>query len=204
MKKTIVLVTGLALALCTAPVLAKVSTGAPAPDFTLTDTNGQEHSLSDFKGKFVVLEWTNYQCPFVVKHYSQGHMQKLQKKYTGKDVVWLTVCSSAPGKQGYVTPQQANAMMREQEWSSTAMLLDPQGDVGQLYGAKTTPHMYVINPQGTLLYQGAIDSIRSANPTDIEKADNYVKMALGAAMKGEAVAVSDTRPYGCSVKYASK
>lgn len=180
---------------------AKPEVGSAAPGFTLTDTHGVSHSLSDFEGKYVVLEWTNHQCPFVVKHYKEGHMQDLQAKWTDKGVVWLNVVSSAPGKQGYVTAEQANELMEANDFKSTAMLLDPEGTVGKAYDAKTTPHMYVIDPEGTLIYMGAIDSIRSADPDDIAKADNYVVMALEADMAGEEVAAAVTRPYGCSVKY---
>lgn len=195
---------GIFLAVTPSLLHAKLSTGTKAPDFTLTDTEGEQVSLSDFKGKFVVLEWTNHKCPFVVKHYGSGNMQGLQKKYTGKDVVWLTILSSAPGKQGYVTADEAKALMEENGAHPTHYLFDTEGNVGHTYDARTTPHMYVIDPQGTLVYQGAIDSIRSTDPGDIEIAQNYLSVALDEVMSGKEVSISDTRPYGCSVKYASK
>jgi len=172
-----------------------------APDFVLKDSKGKEHKLSDYTGKYVVLEWTNYGCPFVKKHYSKGNMQKLQKKYTEKDVVWLSICSSAPGKQGYCSPDEAVKQTEAKEAACSAYLIDEEGKVGKLYRAKTTPHMFIINPTGNLIYQGAIDSIRSANPDDIVKADNFVQLALDAALNGQAVEKSTTKPYGCSVKY---
>lgn len=178
-----------------------VTTDEAAPDFTLTDTLGNAHSLSDFKGKFVVLEWTNDECPFVVKHYKSGNMQALQKQYTGKDVVWLSICSSAPGKQGNKSAEAWNAVIQEQASSATALLLDEDGTVGKMYGAKTTPHMFVINPEGTLIYQGAIDSIKSWKPEDIPEAVNYVSLALNSAMNGEPIDEPETKAYGCSVKY---
>jgi hypothetical protein len=180
---------------------ASVETGAPAPDFTLTDTTGTEHSLSNFSGKYVVLEWTNHLCPFVVKHYSQGDMQALQAAMVAEDVVWLQIISSAEGKQGYLTPEEAEALRESQGVNSTAMLLDVSGDVGRLYDARTTPHMYLIDPEGTLIYQGAIDSIKSVSQADVAKAENYLKAAYESAKAGEPVAMPTTVPYGCSVKY---
>lgn len=175
--------------------------GSAAPDFKLTDTNGKEHSLSDFKGKFVVLEWTNFGCPFVRKHYDSGNMQALQEKYTGKDVVWLMIGSSAEGKQGNFPPEKWNEMVEEKGAKPTAVLLDPEGTVGKLYGAMTTPDMFIIDPEGTLVYRGAIDSIASADKSDIQKATNYVSTSLDAAMNGKPVEPASTKPYGCSVKY---
>jgi peroxiredoxin len=175
--------------------------GQPAPGFTLTDTNGKEHNLSDFKGKHVVLEWINHDCPFVKKHYNEGHMQQLQKDYTGKGVVWLSICSSAEGKQGHYSPDKWNAVTAEKGAKPTAVLLDADGTVGKAYAAKTTPHMYVIDPEGILIYAGAIDSVRSTNPGDIEGAENYVRSALDSALAGNKVATPSTPPYGCSVKY---
>jgi hypothetical protein len=180
---------------------ADVATGEQAPDFTLTDTQGQSHSLSDYQGKYVVLEWVNHECPFVVKHYDSGHMQILQKEYTQKGVVWLSVNSSAPAKQGYYPPEQVDQLTLEKNAQPTAFLLDPEGAVGQLYGAKTTPHMFVVAPDGTLIYQGAIDDIPSTDINDIAKARNYVQLALNAAMAGKPVEVPATKSYGCSVKY---
>lgn len=179
-----------------------VETGAPAPDFTLKDASGKEHKLAELRGKYVVLEWTNYGCPFVVKHYSKGNMQALQKEWTGKGVVWLSICSSAPGMQGYYSAADLPAETTKHGFSGTAYLLDEDGTVGRAYEAKTTPHIYVINPEGTLIYQGAIDSIRSTDSDDIAKAENYVTKTLTAALAGQPVDPSTTVPYGCSVKYA--
>lgn len=190
-----------AITLFTAPVRAAVETGSAAPEFTLTDTQGTSHNLSDFKGKFVVLEWVNHGCPFVKKFYRVGEMQKLQADYTGKGVVWLSICSSAPGKQGNMSAEEWNAYNDEHEVAASAVLIDEDGTVGKQYGARTTPHMYVINPEGTLIYQGAIDSIRSTESDDIADAENYVRSALDAAMAGKAVVTTQTEPYGCSVKY---
>jgi peroxiredoxin len=180
---------------------AAVEPGETAPDFTLKDSKGNSQKLSSFSGKFVVLEWMNPECPFVKKHYSTGNMQSLQKEYTGKGIVWLSIISSAPGKQGYCTGPQAEANTKDQKAFPTAVLLDPSGEVGQLYGAKTTPHMFVINPEGKLIYMGAIDSIRSANFSDCAKADNYVRQTLNAALAGKPVPNPETKSYGCSVKY---
>jgi len=175
--------------------------GKPAPDFTLPDVHGTNWTLSAQKGKFVVLEWINLGCPFVKKHYGSGNMQALQKEYTEKGVIWFSICSSAPGKQGHFAPADWPALIAEQKAVPTAVLLDPDGKVGRLYGAKTTPHMYVINPEGMLIYAGAIDDNPSADPTTIPGARNYVREALDAAMAGEPVKMSATQPYGCSVKY---
>jgi len=180
---------------------AGVATGAEAPAFTLTDTTGTEHSLSDFEGKYVVLEWTNHQCPFVVKHYKEGHMQALQKEMTEKGVVWLTINSSAPGKQGHLSPGAQETLREEQYANATALLLDPGGKVGKAFDARTTPHMYLIDPEGTLVYQGAIDSEVSTDPDDIEGATNYVVAAYKSVTAGEPVENGTTKPYGCSVKY---
>ncbi|MDQ8207437.1 thioredoxin family protein [Coraliomargarita sp. SDUM461003] len=182
-------------------LLASVETGAKAPDFTLSDTTGVSHSLSDFAGKYVVLEWTNHHCPFVMKHYGDGDMQALQKSMTEDGVVWLQVVSSAEGKQGYVTAAEGEALRKDKEMLSTAMLLDASGQVGRAYGARTTPHMYLIDPEGTLIYQGAIDSIKSTRQRDIAKAKNYVQAAYDSAQAGEPIADANTVPYGCSVKY---
>jgi len=180
---------------------AAVITGQPAPDFTLTDTNGQAHSLSGFKGKYVVLEWFNHDCPFVKKHYDAGNMQALQKEYTAKDAVWLSINSSATGKEGYYNAEQTNKMFQDKGAAPTAVLLDSDGKVGQLYGAQTTPHMYIINPKGVLIYQGAIDDKKSTDSADIATSKNYVKSALDAAMVGQAISDATTKSYGCSVKY---
>jgi glutathione peroxidase-family protein len=175
--------------------------GEAAPNFTLTDSNGNEHSLSDFNGKYVVLEWINYDCPFVKKHYDSGNMQMLQKKYTEKGVVWLAINSSAEGKQGNFSNEEINSRSKEHNANFTAYLVDSSGEVGKMYGAKTTPHMYVISPEGSLIYAGGIDDIPSTDIDDIETANNYVSAALDASMNGKDVAVKVSQPYGCSVKY---
>ena len=189
----------------TAPTTARAAAmvGQPAPDFTLVDSNGAKHSLSELKGKIVVLEWVNFECPFVGKHYGSGNMQSLQKKYTGQGVVWLTVVSSAPGTQGFVNAEEANRDTQKRGAAPTAVLLDPTGAVGHLYGAQATPHMYVINPEGQLVYMGAIDDTPSADPSDIAHAKNYVAAAIDAVKSGQRVGVPATKAYGCSVKYAS-
>ncbi len=191
----------LAVAL-SAAARAEVVNGQPAPDFELKDTAGQAHKLSDFKGKYVVLEWVNHGCPFVVKHYDSRNMQGLQKESTGKGVVWLSVCSSAEGKQGFHTATEWQKVNQEKGFAGTAVLLDADGTVGRQYGAKTTPHMYVVNPEGTLIYQGAIDDKPSTDQDDIPGAKNYVRAALAEAMAGQAVSQGQTKPYGCGVKYA--
>jgi alkyl hydroperoxide reductase subunit AhpC len=180
---------------------AEVAIGQPAPEFTLTDTQGQSHNLSDFKGKFVVLEWINHGCPFVVKHYVQGNMQALQKEFAEKGVVWLSVCSSAEGMQGHMSNDDWNSKITEVGSASAAVLIDEDGTVGKLYGARVTPHMYVINPDGVLVYNGAIDSVKSTDSDDIAGAENYVAAALNQSLAGEPVAKPQTQPYGCSVKY---
>ena len=176
--------------------------GDSAPDFTATDSHGQTHKLSEYKGKFVVLEWTNNGCPYTVKHYSSGNMQALQKQWTAKGVVWLTVLSSAPGEQGFMTAAQENAYIGRVHADPTAALLDPNGAIGHEYGAKTTPHMFVIGPSGKLIYDGAIDDHPSTDTSDIPASKNYVSAALTQAMAGQPVATAYTRPYGCSVKYS--
>ena len=175
--------------------------GKPAPNFALPDTNGKNHSFSDYKGKIVVLEWINHDCPFVEKLYNSGHMQKLQKSYTGKGIIWLSINSSAPGKGGYCTPEKANELIKQKKAAPTALLLDPDGKVGKLYGAKTTPHMFIINSDGVLVYNGAIDDIRSTKIEDIPKAKNYVQIALDEVLEGKKVSIQTSVPYGCSVKY---
>lgn len=180
---------------------AEVEVGKPAPEFTATDTNGVEHKLSDFKGKNIVLEWSNHECPFVVKHYEGGNMQKLQKEATDNGAVWLTIVSSAEGKQGNVTAEEANKIMAEAGTHSTARMLDASGEIGKLYGAKTTPHMFVIDKEGMLVYAGAIDSDSSHKAESIEGATNYVREALNSLNAGEPIKVASTNPYGCSVKY---
>jgi len=176
--------------------------GEAAPNFTLTGGDGKEHSLADYKGKFVVLEWTNPQCPFVHKFYDSNAMQKLQKEETAKGVVWLRINSSAEGKEGYQTPMDIAAYEETHHVASTASLLDPEGKVGHMYGARSTPHMFVIDARGVLVYAGGIDNKPSPNPEDIASAKNYVTSALDEAMAGKPVSVPTARPYGCSVKYA--
>ena len=193
---------GLAVAILFAGLADAQRVGEPAPNFQATDSNGQTHKLSDYRGKFVVLEWHNNGCPYTRKHYESGNMQRLQKDWTGRGVVWFTVISSAPGLQGYVTAQQENDYLKQMNASPTAALLDPQGDLGRLYGAKTTPHMFIVDPSSLLIYDGAIDSKATADQSDIASATNYVSQALTEAMAGKPVSMPTSRPYGCSVKYA--
>ena len=190
---SLLLVTGLAHA---APKI-----GDPAPAFALTGSDGKPYALADFKGKYVVLEWTNHDCPFVKKHYKSGNMQAQQKELTGKGAVWLSIVSSAPGKQGHVDAAGANALTKSRGAAPTAVLLDPAGDVGHKYEAKTTPHMYIVAPDGKLIYMGGIDSVPSSDADDIAGATPYVKVALAEAMSGKPVSNASTKPYGCSVKY---
>src|SRR5437868_3422547 len=175
--------------------------GAAAPDFSLPDAAGKTHSLSEYKGKYVVLEWFNPECPFVKKHYGSGNMQKLQTEFTSKGIVWLTIDSNAPGLEGNLTAEQANAKIAEWKTKQTALVLDPEGKAGRAYGAKNTPHMFVINPEGKIVYEGAIDSKATPNPSDIASSTNYVKVALEESLAGKTVSNANTRPYGCSVKY---
>lgn len=180
--------------------IAAVAIEGKAPDFTLKDIDGKEHALSDFEGKYVALEWTNYDCPFVKKHYADGHMQKLQKRYTDKGVVWLSINSSAPGKQGNFDQATWKKRVAGRGASPTAVLLEPSGKVGKAYGASNTPHVFVIDPEGMIIYQGAIDNTPSWKGAP-SKAKNYVAAALDAAMAGKPVEPARTKPYGCSVKY---
>lgn len=175
--------------------------GERAPDFTATDSNGQVHKLSQYAGKFVVLEWHNRGCPYTQKHYESGNMQRLQREWTQRGVVWFTVISSARRKQGYVTADEENAYLKQINAAPTAVLLDPTGAVGHLYDAKTTPQMFVISPEGVLLYDGAIDDRPTTDPGDIQGAKNYLSLALEEAMAGKRVSIPTSRPYGCSVKY---
>jgi len=175
--------------------------GQPAPAFSATDSYGRARTLAEFRGRWVVLEWLNRECPYVRKHYRSDNMQRLQREYAGRGVVWLSIVSSAPGKQGHVTPEQANQSTAELRAAPTAVLLDPTGVVGRLYGARNTPEMYVISPQGIVLYGGAIDDRPSARLSDIEGARNYVREALDEAMAGRPVTTPRTEPYGCTVKY---
>ncbi|MEO6278980.1 redoxin domain-containing protein [Roseateles sp.] len=193
------------LALLLAPALAQAAATveAPAPTFSATTAEGKPLSLADLKGKTVVLEWTNHDCPYVKKHYSSGNMQSQQKDAAAQGVVWLQVVSSAPGQQGHVDGATARKLNSERGAAPMATLLDPKGELGKLYGAQTTPHMYVIKPDGTLAYKGGIDSIATADKADIAKAEPYVTEALAAVAAGRKVEKASTRPYGCSVKYAS-
>jgi cytochrome oxidase Cu insertion factor (SCO1/SenC/PrrC family) len=189
--------------LATATAGQAVPTGTAAPNFTLTDATGKAVSLADYKGKTVVLEWNNPGCPFVQKHYKSGNMQKTQAAARAQGVVWLSINSGAPGQQGYMVGPQATAFVRDQKASPSAYLLDPKGGVGHLYDAKTTPHMYVVNGSGKLVYQGAIDDKPTGDPADIAKANNLVLAALADVKAGRPVAKPESRAYGCSVKYAA-
>ena len=201
MKKSAVTLALISLTFSTLLAIDSPPVGSAAPDFSAKDSKGETQSLSKYKGKFVVLEWFNPECPFVKKHYGTGNMQNLQKEFTGKGVVWLSVDSSAPGAEGNLSPEQAQKVISSWNGHQTALLLDPDGKVGRAYGAKNTPHMFVINPEGKVVYEGAIDSKRSPNPEDIASSTNYVKVALDEAMAGKPVSTANTKPYGCSVKY---
>jgi peroxiredoxin len=190
-----------ALALAPAALRADATVGKAAPSFSAPDQTGTARSLDAYKGKWVVLEWVNHDCPFVQKHYGSGNMQKTQKAATGKGAVWLSVNSSAPGKQGAMDGKLAAKLTADKGAAPTAVLLDPDGKIGQAYGAKTTPHMYVIDPKGTLVYAGAIDDKPSTDQADVKTAKNYVLSALDEAMAGKPVTSASTQPYGCSVKY---
>jgi peroxiredoxin len=193
----------IATILLTTQLFAAAKVGDPAPAFTGTASDGKTYNLSNYQGKFVVLEWHNNGCPYTAKHYESGNMQKLQKEWTGKGVEWFTVISSAPGTQGYVNASDENSYLTKMKASPSAALLDPTGQIGHLYGAKTTPHMFIINPQGKLVYDGAIDDRPTTDESDINGAKNYVSLALGEALAGKAVSTATTRPYGCSVKYGN-
>jgi peroxiredoxin len=175
--------------------------GDRAPDFTATDSNGRVHKLAEYQDKFVVLEWTNRGCPYTQKHYHSGNMQRLQREWTSRGVIWLTVISSAPGKQGYVKAAEENAYVKQVNAAPTAVLLDPTGVLGHLYDAKTTPHMFIIDPKGILIYNGAIDDRPTTDLADVNGARNYLSLALEEATAGKPVIIPATRPYGCSVKY---
>jgi peroxiredoxin len=175
--------------------------GQAAPTFNGKDSQGKTVSLSEYRGKYVVLEWTNRDCPFTKKQYDSGNMQALQKEWTGKGVVWLTVLSSAKNEDGYLDAAGENAQIERVHADPTAAILDPSGEIGKLYGAKTTPHMFIIDPNGKLIYAGAIDDKATTDVGDVKGAKNYVSAALTEAMAGQPVQVASTRPYGCSVKY---
>jgi peroxiredoxin len=199
LTRSLVLAASLAIA---APAAAAPAIGQPAPAFTAKDGAGQTRSLSEFKGKTVVLEWTNAGCPYVQKHYESGNMQALQKSAAQDGVVWLTLVSSAPGKQGYVSPAEAKSWKTDTGAGSAALLLDPGGQVGKAYDARTTPHMYVVDKTGKLVYMGGIDDKPVADPSSLKGAKNYVTAALSDVKAGRAVATPVSKPYGCSVKYA--
>jgi peroxiredoxin len=192
-----------ALAFAASATFAAATVGQPAPAFTATDVNGKAVSLADFKGKHVVLEWVNPGCPYVVKHYGAGNMQATQKDATARGVVWLTINSTSADAGDYKAPAELGKWMAGQKAAATTTLMDADGKVGRAYGARTTPHMYIVNPAGTLVYAGGIDNKPSSNPADIPGATNYVKQALAESLAGKPVSAPSTRPYGCSVKYAS-
>lgn len=200
MKKILALA-ALAILGLSAPAQAAPEVGKPAPDFTATDTDGQAFKLSDLKGKTVVLEWTNHECPFVVKHYGSGNMQKLQKEATDAGVVWVSIVSSAAGKEGHIDAAKAKTLKEEQKAAYSRKVLDASGEIGKLYEASTTPHMFVVDQNGVLAYAGAIDDNPSPSQDVIATSKNYVKAALDDLAAGKPVATSSTQPYGCSVKY---
>ena len=191
------------LALAAGSAHATAAVGQPAPDFTLKDATGKTVKLSDFKGKHVVLEWTNPGCPFVQKHYNSGNMPATQKDATGKGVVWLAINSTEKASRDYLEPAKLVAWKQERKSAPSAILMDEEGTVGKAYGARTTPHMYIVSPQGQLIYAGGIDSIASASQDDIPRAVNYVKAGVAEALAGKPLSASNTRPYGCSIKYKS-
>lgn len=198
LRRTLLALPALALA---AGAHAAPSVGQSAPDFTLTDTTGKPVKLSDYRGKYVVLEWTNPGCPYVRKHYDSGNMPTTQREAVAKGVVWLSINSTEKASYDYLEPAQLTAWMKERKAAPSAVLMDVDGTAGQAYGARTTPHMYIVNPQGQLVYAGGIDSIPSSNPEDIKRAVNYVKQGLGEALAGKPISQAATRPYGCSIKY---
>lgn len=200
MKKILPLLT-FALLSFTAPAMAAPEIGKPAPDFSATAIDGTSVSLSAYKGKTVVLEWTNHLCPFVAKQYDSGNMQKTQKAAVDGGAVWLSIVSSAPGKEGHVTAEEAQKIVADKGIMATARILDETGEIGQMYGAKTTPHMFVIDKDGLLVYMGAIDDDRGVDPKNVAGAKNYVLAALGDLAAGRPVETPQTESYGCGVKY---
>lgn len=186
-----------------APASAAASVGEAAPDFQAVDINGKPVKLSDYRGKLVVLEWTNRDCPFVRKHYESGNMQTLQRSITGQDAVWLTIISSAEGEQGWFTPEAASEHLKKVEAAPSAKILDPSGEIGRAYGAQVTPHMYVIDAEGRLAYAGAIDDKPSTKKDDVPTAKPYFKNAFEAVKAGQTPDPAATRAYGCTIKYAS-
>ncbi len=192
-----------ALALAAGGALAVATVGQPAPAFTAQDASGKTVSLADFKGKHVVLEWVNPGCPYVVKHYGSANMQGTQKEATAKGVVWLSVNSTAADHGDYKAPAAMAQWMQQQKAAPTATLIDADGKVGRAYGARTTPHLYIVDPKGTLVYAGGIDNKPTANPADVATATNHVKVALAETLAGKPVSQATTRPYGCSIKYSA-
>lgn len=199
--KALIVTAAVAIAAIASPAIAEVKIGAPVPDFSAKDADGRDVKLSAFRGKTVVLEWTNNDCPYVNKHYSTGNMQALQTDAAAKGVVWLTVNSSAPGLQGHVNGLEAKKIIDDRKAKATAYLLDPSGTIGRAFNATVTPHMYVIDASGKLAYMGAIDDKPTASHADVKAARNYVREALAAVTEGKAPQVTFTRAYGCSVKY---
>jgi peroxiredoxin len=183
------------------PALAAATPGQPAPDFNVTDIAGKPVKLSELKGKYVVLEWTNDGCPYVRKHYDSGNMQGLQKKHTADGVQWIVVNSSSPGKQGHMTAEQEASQIKKEGWNATHVVLDPEGKLGKAFGAKVTPHMFVIDKEGKVAYEGAIDSKNTSEKADIAGAENYIDSAFKDLKAGKPVTTASTRPYGCNVKY---
>jgi len=195
------LIVAVCLTLMTAPAIAQVKTGSPAPDFTLKGNDGRTYKLSDYKGQVVALEWMNHLCPIDSQQYAGGNMQAVQKEAKGLGVVWFSIISSAPGNEGYCTPAQATEEGIRFKAVPAAILLDATGEVGHIYAAKTTPHMFLINKDGVVVYQGAMDSITPRSPEDVQKADPWFKNAMEAVVAGQPVANGTTKPYGCSIKY---
>jgi peroxiredoxin len=202
-RSTFILGAAGALVAAALPARAEPKVGAPAPGLVLTDSNGRTIDLGSYRGKTVVLEWTNHDCPFVRKHYGGNNMQSLQKKWTAQGVVWLTLISSMPGSQGYVTADEANRLTADRHAAPSAVLFDPKGSVGRSYGAQTTPHMYVITGDGNLVYMGGIDDKATTRLEDLKTAKNFVDQALSEVTQGKPVSTTTARPYGCSIKYSS-
>jgi peroxiredoxin len=201
MQRLIQLLVTAALTLSAFATLAAAAPGQPATDFAVTDITGKGHKLSDLRGKYVVLEWFNSECPFVQKHYESGNMQGLQKQYTAKGVVWLAINSTNPASSNFRDESRSAQIVRDWKMNPTALALDKDGKVGQAYGARTTPHMFVIDPNGTVIYAGGIDDKATFSPADVKSAKNFVAAALDESMTGKPVSTPSARPYGCSVKY---
>jgi peroxiredoxin len=201
MKRLLQLLAIGAMSLAAASALAAAAPGQPGTDFTLTDITGKPRKLADLRGKYVVLEWFNSECPFVQKHYESGNMQGLQKQYTGKGVVWLAINSTNPAHSNFRDEARSAQIVKDWKMVPTALSLDKDGKVGQAYGARTTPHMFVIDPNGTVIYAGGIDDKASFSPADVKSAKNFVAAALDESMTGKPVSTPSARPYGCSVKY---